>query len=90
VPQLTVHQAGPAAPRSDPPAAAEPLLLDARQAAALCGVSPATWYRMAAAGCCPAPLRLSRGCVRWRSEELRRWVEAGCPDRRTWNAMRGR
>ncbi len=73
------------APRPDagPPA----LLVDAAEAARLCGVSPATWYRMAAAGRTPAPVRLSRGCVRWRAGELAEWVGAGCPDRRTWEAL---
>jgi predicted DNA-binding transcriptional regulator AlpA len=69
-------------------AAVEPLLLSADQAAALCGVSPATWYRMASAGRCPAPLRLSRGCVRWRTQELRDWIGGGCPSRREWEARR--
>ena len=70
--------------------AVEALLVSADQAASLCGVSPATWYRMAAGGRCPAPVRLSRGCVRWRVEELRTWITAGCPDRRTWEALRRR
>jgi predicted DNA-binding transcriptional regulator AlpA len=69
-------------------AAVEALLLPAEQAAALCAVSPATWYRMAAAGRCPAAIRLSRGCVRWRADELREWIAAGCPSRREWEARR--
>ena len=75
-------------PEPDPTPAVEPLLLPADRAAALCGVSPATWYRMASAGRCPAPVRLSRGCVRWRAEELRDWIAAGCPSRREWEARR--
>jgi predicted DNA-binding transcriptional regulator AlpA len=79
----------PAAGRPVPPAPiVEPLLLAAASAARLCGVSPATWHRMNAGGRCPAPVRLSRGCVRWRAEELRDWIAAGCPDRRTWEVMR--
>jgi predicted DNA-binding transcriptional regulator AlpA len=66
----------------------EPLLLAADQAAALCSVSPATWYRMASAGRCPAPIRLSRGCVRWRADELRDWIAAGCPPRHEWEPRR--
>jgi predicted DNA-binding transcriptional regulator AlpA len=69
-------------------AAVEPLLLSARQAAALCAVSLASWHRMNAAGRCPAPLRLSPGCVRWRAEELRDWIAAGCPARAQWQARR--
>jgi predicted DNA-binding transcriptional regulator AlpA len=67
---------------------ASALLLTARQAAAMCGVSLATWHRMVSAGRCPAPLRLSRGCVRWRAGELAEWVAAGCPPRREFEARR--
>ena len=70
------------------PEAHRPLLVSARDAARLCGVSVATWHRLASAGRCPAPLRLSRGCVRWRAEDLRDWVAAGCPSRREWEARR--
>jgi predicted DNA-binding transcriptional regulator AlpA len=78
----------PADPVEAPPAAPEPaLLLPAAQAARLCGVSPATWHRMVAAGRAPAPVRLSPGCVRWRRAELLGWTEAGCPDRRSWEAL---
>jgi predicted DNA-binding transcriptional regulator AlpA len=73
------------APAADTPLS--PLLLAARQAAALCGVSVATWHRWAAAGRCPAPLRPSPGVVRWRAAELRQWTEAGCPPRREWEAL---
>jgi predicted DNA-binding transcriptional regulator AlpA len=69
-------------------AALEPLLLGRRDAARLCGVSPATWSRWDASGRCPRPLRFSRGCVRWISRELLDWCAAGCPDRRTWEALR--
>jgi predicted DNA-binding transcriptional regulator AlpA len=78
----------PAVPVEAPPAATEPaLLLSARQAAQLCGVSAATWHHMIAAGRAPAPVRLSPGCVRWRRTELVAWIEAGCPDRRAWAAL---
>jgi predicted DNA-binding transcriptional regulator AlpA len=66
----------------------EPLLLDARQAAALYGVSGATWHRMVSAGSVPASFRPSPGCVRWRTEELRAHIAAGMPDRAAWEAMR--
>jgi predicted DNA-binding transcriptional regulator AlpA len=70
-------------------AAVEPaLLLSAKQAAALCGISPATWARWNAAGRIPAPIRLSPGCVRWRRAELVAWCDAGCPDRHSWEAMK--
>jgi prophage regulatory protein len=64
-----------------------PLLVRAPAAARLCGVSRATWHRLAAASRTPAPLRLG-GAVLWRVAELVAWTEAGCPDRRTWLALR--
>lgn len=72
------------------PSLREPaLLLPARQAAALCGVSTATWWRWDASGRIPAPVRLSAGCVRWRRAELAEWTAAGCPERKTWVAIQG-
>jgi len=35
------------------------------------------------------PVRLGRA-VRWRAEELRAWVEKGCPPRARWNAEKSR
>jgi predicted DNA-binding transcriptional regulator AlpA len=65
-----------------------PLLVDARQAAALCGVSPATWWRWDAAGRIPAAVRIGSGVVRWRRAELESWTAAGCPPRMEWEALR--
>lgn len=62
------------------------LLLRARDAAATCGVSVATWWRWDAAGRCPAPVRIGSS-VRWRRSELEAWVAAGCPDRLEWQAV---
>jgi len=64
-----------------------PLLVDARQAAGLCGVSPATWWRWDAASRIPAAVRIGAGGVRWRRAELESWTVAGCPDRRTWEVL---
>ena len=57
-----------------------PLLLTARQAAALCGKSLRTWRSGDAAGLIPQPVRIRR-CTLWRADELRRWIAAGCPNR---------
>jgi len=64
-----------------------PLLLRAADACVLCGVSPASWERLDAAGKIPAGLWLS-GAKVWRYRELVSWSEAGMPDRRTWEARR--
>ena len=66
-------------------AAVEPLLLTADEASCLYGVSSATWYRWSAAGRVPAPVRIG-ATVRWRLSELESHLEAGAPDRKTWEA----
>jgi len=60
-----------------------PLLLNARQAAALCGKSLRTWRSWDAAGVVPRPIRIRR-CTLWRADELRAWIAAQCPNRREW------
>src|SRR4051812_40590779 len=67
-------------------AAVEPLLVPAAEAAKLCGISEATWYRLKAAGKTPAPLKLGR--VLYRLADLRLWVEWGCCDRKTFEARK--
>jgi len=56
----------------------EPLLIDAKTAAALCGVSERSWYTLIAAGIAPPSIKLS-GRRLWRMDILRRWVQANCP-----------
>lgn len=65
----------------------ETLLISAQEAARLCGRGVASWWRDHAAGRVPAPVRLG-GRTLWRSEELRDWIEASCPDRKTWEIIR--
>lgn len=73
--------------RSNPASPEVPVLIDARRAAELIHVSPATWFRMVAAGRTPAPIHLSPGCVRYRLSDLTRWIEAGCPRRSEFEAL---
>jgi predicted DNA-binding transcriptional regulator AlpA len=63
----------------------DPLLLSAKQAAFLSGKSLRTWRAWDSAGWIPRPVRIGRSTL-WRSDELRRWVEAGCPRRAEWEA----
>jgi predicted DNA-binding transcriptional regulator AlpA len=66
----------------------EPLLISAAAAAQMCGRSVASWWRDHSAGRIPAPLKLG-GRTFWRAEELRRWIEVGCPPRKLWEGLRG-
>lgn len=62
------------------------LLIPDTAAAALAGVSRATWHRLRVAGKLPPCVRLSRK-VLWRRLEIEEWIGAGCPDSRTWAAI---
>jgi predicted DNA-binding transcriptional regulator AlpA len=83
---LDTLPAGAAAPAASAPGQAPPLLVSRRHLAGLLSLSLPTIDRLAAAGKLPRPLRLA-GSVRWRMDEIREWVAAGCPDRRTWEAL---
>jgi len=57
---------------------AEPLLIPAIEFARLLQVSTRTLWRLRSAGDLPAPVRFG-GTVRWRLEEVRKWIAEGCP-----------
>jgi len=64
-----------------------PLQIPAQTAARLAGVSLATWWRLHSAQKVPAPTRLG-GRTLWNARELAAWIEAKCPDRKTWEALK--
>ena len=59
------------------------LLVTAEEAAGLLAIGISTWWRNVARGLTPAPVRIG-GATRWRLEELRDWITAGCPRRARW------
>ena len=67
------------------PSRIEPLLVDAKKAAALCGKSLRTWRTWDALGLIPRPVRIQRTTL-WRLDELKAWTSAGCPRREEWEA----
>ncbi len=65
-----------------------PLLVDMAGLSQLLARSEASLYRDDSAGRLPAGLKIGAS-KRWRYSEIVAWVEAGMPDRRTWEAMKG-
>ncbi len=63
------------------------LALPAADVAKLLGISQRHLHTLNASGRLPRPIRLGRS-VRWRADELRDWLDAGCPARDRWEAMR--
>ena len=64
-----------------------PLLLTAKQLAALLSLSVRSVWRLDEKGELPARLLIG-GAVRWDDEEVRRWIRAGCPNRKRWEEMK--
>ena len=67
--------------------AEECFALDAATLATLLQISLRHLRRLDAAGKLPRPVKLGRA-VRWPVSEIRTWLDAGCPDRETWEAMK--
>ena len=66
--------------------AAPTLLVPAKEAAAMCGRSKRTWWNWNSAGLIPRPVKVGPATL-WRVDELRRWVNAGCPRRAEWEGL---
>ena len=63
------------------------LLLNTAKAAERFGCSVRTWRTWDRSGRTPPPIRIGRSLF-WRPNELADWVEARCPDRKSWIAQR--
>ncbi|MCX5643215.1 MAG: AlpA family phage regulatory protein [Phycisphaerae bacterium] len=66
---------------------AQALAVSARQLSQMLGVSLRQCWRLNAVGKLPKPVRLG-GSVRWNRQEVTEWFEAGCLDRKTWEARK--
>lgn len=66
------------------------LACTAKDAAELLGISRAQFWKLNSSGKVPLPVRLGAKAPRWRVAELRSWLEAGCPDRASWQRIRER
>lgn len=75
----------PTSQDANTPSQTESLLLSRVKAAVLLDLSVATLDRMQAAGKLPRTLVVNGG-VRYRREDLVRWIALGCPDRKTFDA----
>ena len=63
------------------------MVVSAHELAEMLGLSVRTIRRLDCSGKLPRPVRIG-GAVRWRTEEITRWLAAGCPDRKEWEALR--
>jgi predicted DNA-binding transcriptional regulator AlpA len=62
-------------------------VMNAPELAETLSLSVRSIWRFYSAGKLPSAVRIGNS-VRWRREEILAWIEAGCPDRKTWDRMR--
>ena len=67
--------------------APERLALSVREVAKLLGISERHVWTLHSSGRLPAPVRLGRS-VRWRADDIARWVALGCPHSREFENKR--
>lgn len=69
------------------PSVPEKLAIKDVDVSRMLGISRASVWKRHASGRLPLPVRIGRS-VRWRAEEIRAWLNAGCPERTAWEKMR--
>lgn len=67
--------------------AAEPLAVGAEDLAGMLGTSERNVWKLSSGGLIPAPFKLG-GRVLWNVADIRRWLDAGSPDRPTWERIK--
>ncbi|MCG3139127.1 MAG: hypothetical protein HJJLKODD_03006 [Phycisphaerae bacterium] len=71
------------------PIQSDKLAVTAGDAAKLLGISRGQWWKLCSMSKTPLPVRLGSKAPRWRLDELRAWLAAGCPDRLEWQRLQG-
>ena len=62
-------------------------LLTAKAVGEKLSLSKRQIFRMKSAGLICAPVKVGQGAIRWRQSDIDRWIELGCPDRKSFEAM---
>ncbi len=62
-------------------------LLTAQELAEMLGLCKRQIFRLNSIGKIPKPVRIG-GSVRWRRSDIELWLELGCPERGTFEAMK--
>ncbi|AQQ09639.1 putative transcriptional regulator [Sedimentisphaera cyanobacteriorum] len=61
-------------------------LLTAKAVSEMLSLSKRQIFRLNCCGKMPAPIRIG-GSVRWANSTIQSWIDMGCPDRQTFEAM---
>lgn len=69
------------------PLAVEPFLLSDKMLSAVLSCSVAHVHNLDNKGKIPKAINLGK-CKRWGTDQIRKWCDAGCPNRVTWLQMK--
>lgn len=75
-------------PTSGLPTLPDPLLISVGDLAKIVKLSPRSIWRLLNAGRIVAPVRIG-GSVRWRYQDIKRWIDDGCPPVSTVSTTHG-
>jgi len=62
-------------------------LLNAKALGLMLSLSKRQVFRLNSSAKIPAPIRIG-GAVRWSEQEISEWLQAGAPDRKTWQQLK--
>jgi predicted DNA-binding transcriptional regulator AlpA len=82
----TAEQRGAAGPAKMP--ADDGGLIDMKNLARLVGVGQRMTWRRLSKGVVPKSMSITGKVTRWRADEIRAWIESGCPPQDEWEQMR--
>jgi len=63
-------------------------LLTAKAVSEMLSLSKRQIFRMRSAGLICSPVKVGAGAIRWRSSDIEEWISMGCPDQKTFEAMK--
>lgn len=63
-------------------------LVSAEELARILAISTRSLWRLRSAGQLPRPVKLG-GSIRWRIDEVERWIKVGCPSLADWETFGG-
>ena len=63
-------------------------LLNAKTVGEMLSLSKRQIFRLKSSGRIPAPVKIG-GSVRWRQTDITDWIQLDCPDRKTFELMKG-
>ena len=63
-------------------------LMTAQSVGEILSLSKRQIFRMKSAGLICDCIKVGQGAIRWRKSDIQKWIELGCPDRKTFEGIK--